>query len=53
VNEIQNLVADHSPLREEIKHEIDKIIADGIITEKEYQHLIYLLKMQGRIAGEN
>ena len=46
VDEIQNLVNSKSPLTDEIKNEIEKIIADGIITEKEYQHLIHLLKMQ-------
>ena len=44
--EIQNIINSKSVITEELKAEIEEIISDGVITEKEYHHLIHLIKQR-------
>ena len=48
IDEIERIINNYNKLNPEIIREIDKIIADGRITEKEYQYLIYLLNKNDR-----
>lgn len=43
LSEIQNVVSKQNTISQHIKDEIEKIIADGKISEKEYQRLIWLI----------
>jgi len=44
ITEIQRIIDTNSTISKEIQKEIDTIISDGIISEKEYQYLLHLLK---------
>ena len=46
LREIQTIIEANSKINEELRQEIESIIADGIITEKEYQHLIHRIKQK-------
>lgn len=48
LSEIQSIVDSKSGIKDELKYKIEEIILDGIITEKEYQHLIHLIKSKNQ-----
>lgn len=48
ITEIQSIVDSKSMINDQLKNNIEEIIADGVITEKEYQHLIHLMKKKNK-----
>jgi len=44
INEIQKIIDSKSIISEELKNEIVEIVSDGVITEKEYHYLLFLIE---------
>jgi len=51
ISEIQNIIDSKYTLSDELKNDVEDIIADNIITEKEYHHLIHLMRSKENGTG--